>query len=333
MLRHSFSAALAFGLLWITACTNRVQELSRDRAARLIAASPQLQAVRTGIRLQQGAYERALRYGYVNPKGALDVRAAGVFRSFSRFDAVLTQPSSSPLVTVTGIADAATPGAAQGVKEVQFSWEYDGLPSLAKRFAVAGGTGVAYLRLYDDGWRVEHLEIAASRNPALLDSSSEQAEKGDAAAVLAAEGQAAAAARAQAARVADMTARSKMSTHTFGTHTHYADPRGAKTTQLTVTDATISFRDVNSGIQCDLWLGSVSDLGKSAHILLGYTVFVRTNPHQCQNSEIFEFHFRTEQARDAFFEDVRRAIHEWQDRWPDLPHKVRVEAGQTTARP
>jgi len=61
------------------------------------------------------------------------------------------------LVEVTGIADGVS-----GLKEVQFTWKYEGLPDVVARYTGQGTqphSGTSVVRLYDDGWRVEGLHL------------------------------------------------------------------------------------------------------------------------------------------------------------------------------
>jgi TonB family protein len=67
----------------------------------------------------------------------------------------LTGPAKLEVVEVTGIADAAL-----GTKEVHFTWRYIGLSAEVARYSGQGSSphdGTAFLRLYDDGWRVERI--------------------------------------------------------------------------------------------------------------------------------------------------------------------------------
>jgi hypothetical protein len=70
-------------------------------------------------------------------------------------------PLRRTVIEVTGIADPASPlgGTQTGSKEVQFRWEYAGADEVTMRFIVRGGTGRALMRLFDDGWRIDHIEL------------------------------------------------------------------------------------------------------------------------------------------------------------------------------
>lgn len=61
---------------------------------------------------------------------------------------------------VTGIADAVLPFApVAGLKEVQFTWQLDNVPPWLVVQGPTGREGRAFLRLFDDGWRVEDLSF------------------------------------------------------------------------------------------------------------------------------------------------------------------------------
>lgn len=72
---------------------------------------------------------------------------------------VLNDRSKRKIVEITGIADGPKL-IGEGIREVQFTWEYD-LPEVVERYFELGKIfqGAALMRLYDNGWRVEKIEL------------------------------------------------------------------------------------------------------------------------------------------------------------------------------
>jgi hypothetical protein len=68
-------------------------------------------------------------------------------------------------VEVTGIAQV---GNSNSTRTAEFVWNYEGLQPLVRRFATSGGEGRAIFQLYDDGWRINSVELQNSGQPATL---------------------------------------------------------------------------------------------------------------------------------------------------------------------
>lgn len=75
-------------------------------------------------------------------------------------------------IEVTGITDATTP---QGAKEVLFSLSNEAAQGSVRYFIIAGGTGTAVFRKFDDGWRVETAKFQKSTDGVALSETEQQA--------------------------------------------------------------------------------------------------------------------------------------------------------------
>lgn len=78
---------------------------------------------------------------------------------FPDYKAHLVAPAKRSIVAVTGITDNGPGG---NEKLVLFTWRYSGLPEVVSRYACQGEQpheGQARLRLFDDGWRVQNVEL------------------------------------------------------------------------------------------------------------------------------------------------------------------------------
>ena len=62
---------------------------------------------------------------------------------------------------------------------MHFRWGYRDPPPRVKRYIVDGGTGIALLQRYDDGWRVEVLKREPTHAPFVLTESEEAQQQAD----------------------------------------------------------------------------------------------------------------------------------------------------------
>jgi hypothetical protein len=136
----------------LTSCS---KDISRGQAGRLISQSESFTKNYNALNWREGSSLEvwASQGGMNNPK----LKAAVSMVTSSEI--VFRKQFTRKLDNVTGIADLPLPGATGSFKEADFTWSYEGLPSIAKRFSDTYGTGKAYLRRYDDGWRVENLGL------------------------------------------------------------------------------------------------------------------------------------------------------------------------------
>lgn len=157
--------------------------LSRDDAAKLIAASNNFQQLRSSILFRVQWDQTANSEGVITSYSGFyctvtDPRLLAMLTSANcnSFTANLRQPVTTPSIEVTGVTDAVPPANSAKIKEVQFSWTYHNVPGPLNRFIVSGGTGRALIRLYDDGWRLENLDLSPNINTSYGLSEAEKAE-------------------------------------------------------------------------------------------------------------------------------------------------------------
>jgi hypothetical protein len=159
-LLHSLLLGIGLVTLFI-GCTSD-SNLSRSKAKDLLSQHPTFAApvkeIRIGLKgFNTGCNEKLwdCQWGAISPKGAEFVtswRGPGVV--------VLRQQAKREVAEVTGITDDAEIG--QG-KVVEFTWKYTGIPAGFARHVGAGATtpekSKAWFKLYDDGWRLETLNV------------------------------------------------------------------------------------------------------------------------------------------------------------------------------
>lgn len=144
----------------LTACG-----LSRGEIARKIAASPQIQDLRTKIWLRQDWENQAISENLiasVPPFQILDQKLASMVtgRTADVISWQLRQPIEEPQITITNVADDSST-----FKEAYFDWRYSGIPSPLSHLAIRGGSGKAVLQHYDDGWEVQDITVSPDTQP------------------------------------------------------------------------------------------------------------------------------------------------------------------------
>lgn len=139
---------------------------SRSDAERKILESERIKELAQTVRLRSQAASDGQKQGIwqldrVGRISTLNSSAAAEIKKVSDF-AVTPATKPSIGIKVTGMADSPM---SDKIKEAKFSWAYESLTPLLRRFAVAGGEGLALFRLYDDGWRLENVEVRYSDKP------------------------------------------------------------------------------------------------------------------------------------------------------------------------
>jgi ankyrin repeat protein len=196
--------------------------------------------------------------------GGLAITPAG-HRCFSSIDgfpdykAHLVGPAKRTVVAVTGITDNG-PGGSE--KLVLFTWRYSALPEVVSRYTCQGGQpheGHALVRLFDDGWRVQNLELPENHRVAFT---------GVSAAVAKNEADAASR-RVQADRI------SRVATSTMGTYRFSVrgrNPNGAYQTnyQLQVTDVSVRLLGNRTAWgEKEVWFGDIDRVELRSTIIDG----------------------------------------------------------------
>ncbi len=119
------------------------------------------------FRLQKGGFEKGIAQGMWDADGHLKARAtSSKLTSLKRTgtgDFLISSQNADIRVKITEIKEM---NLGMKFKQVQFTWQYHSeVPSLWKRFMVAGGHGYAAFALGDDGWRYDGMELGYSEEP------------------------------------------------------------------------------------------------------------------------------------------------------------------------
>lgn len=174
LIRPAIFFLLAFSIL---GCGKA--ELSRSSAKDMIQGSQELKALSQNVRLNSATVGKARALDILSRNGALTPKGSKLFSKFNYGEATLVQPVSPPNVDITGMASVPM---AEDMKEVQFNLAFQYPPAI-KRFAAKVGGGVAHFRRYDDGWRLESVNISKSNEPYPLTAQEQNEEQSEISAV------------------------------------------------------------------------------------------------------------------------------------------------------
>lgn len=308
-------------IIFLVACGN--SDLSRSKAQSLIQVNEDFSKPQMTVKLSSGARNKGESQGFWDDKGKLTPKGRDTFVSFRWSRATVRKTLSREVTYVTGIANAVTPfgGAPGDVKEVQYQWEYNNLKGPARRFIVRGGTGVALMRLYDDGWRIEEISIKEGTQGFVLSP----AEKAEADKDRRAELERKRAEQERLAQEAErkrrekekrdrLIAESKKVKRTIGSFTCLDSFRGKNR-----SGRTISLTDVSVNHSCrtreDIWYG---DIDEHIRTKCKQTAMGWTKPCVIINPGRTWLVFDSRTKRDSFFKALDLAISKWRSSYPEL---------------
>lgn len=255
LIRSSIFILLALSLI---GCGKK--ELDRSSAKTMIESSTKLKVLAQNLPLNSAARGKARALDMLNRNGALTPKGLKLFSKFNNAGATLVHPASLPSVDVTGITSVPM---AEDMKEVQFEFAFQFPPEI-KRFAAKGGKGVAHFRRYDDGWRMEGVNVSISNEPYPLTVQEANDELADLSAVA----NERAKLKADLQKLVEQSRVPKQSTLKFVTGDmiySYASDHDIK--ELTLFDTEISL-DVlpspyeKSGSSSHIWFGDIKELSK-----------------------------------------------------------------------
>ena len=153
------SACIMLGFAGCAASAD-TKDLSRAAALSLLGKSDKIKPI-ANVMVTQEAFEAAKRDGILNAQLQLSPAAAVYFTQYWYFakQATLKAPLKLKIVEVTGITDAPPQF---GGKLIDFNWQFQDAPDLVIKYTGTVGTlqkGEAFVKLYDDGWRVEEIQF------------------------------------------------------------------------------------------------------------------------------------------------------------------------------
>lgn len=151
-------------------------QLDRPKAATLLRDSEQVARLQSFLYLAPAASEAGLAHDLWDEAGRLTPRGDSIMTELRPRSATLRTPLGPPEIDVTGISDAPF---GEGHKEVQFRWRNSDLAPPLLWIATNGGTGTAVFRLFDDGWRIEEVDVSYSDSSAIRSEEDRARERRD----------------------------------------------------------------------------------------------------------------------------------------------------------
>jgi len=178
-----------------TGCDGLFNRFSRDQAKDILEVTSAFSAVDAfslapGVMLEpgSGAFDGGIREGLWKATGQFPDFAISLTERGKRYFSAI---SIHPLYTETGQVVPLLPvrrrvNTVDGIKEVdkstrevEFTWTFEGLTPVLERYSGYSAhtiwRGGAVFKLYDDGWRVEHLQVPSAAERFLPDEAAEKA--------------------------------------------------------------------------------------------------------------------------------------------------------------
>jgi len=167
---YFFTVLMSLSLFWAPASIAGYKDVDTKIAEQEILSHIVKEDVRFTFRLQKGGFEKGVAQGMWDADDKLTARATSAkLKSLKRTatgDLLVSSQNADIKVKITDIKEM---NMGMKFKQAKFVWQYSqDVPSLWKRFIVAGGHGYAAFAFGDDGWRYDGMELGYSEVPFLL---------------------------------------------------------------------------------------------------------------------------------------------------------------------
>ncbi|MFK7749380.1 MAG: hypothetical protein AB8B65_13375 [Kordia sp.] len=307
--------ALLF-LILLSSCGNN---LSRSEAEDLINKHNKFTVLGQKPRTNSQAKYNGTQQGYWQKNGTITQKGKTYFYNKNYNNITLKRPGKAVVTTIDGIADA---GNNSKTKEVQFSWEYANIDEVVKRFIIKGGTGKAFLRKFDDGWRVNNISFSYKNESFPLTAANKANIKND----IEIEKQrqieeqkrreaALAKRKAEEEKRNLLIAASKKVNKTLGTFNGIHGFTGRKLKEkITLTDVHIYRNLPGTENNLNIWLGAITQR-PTAHrfnqTAMGWNGFaIKVNNKNIK--------FKEQNEATRFYNMLNTAIDNWNKKYPEL---------------
>ena len=164
---YFFAVLMSMALFWAPVSFAGYKDVDTKIAEQEIYSHILKDDVRFTFRLQKGGFEKGVAQGMWDADGKLTTRAtSSKLKSLKRSgtgDLLISSQNTDIKVKITDIKEM---NMGMKFKQAKFTWQYNSeVPSLWKRFVVAGGHGYAAFAFGDDGWRYDGMELGYSPEP------------------------------------------------------------------------------------------------------------------------------------------------------------------------
>lgn len=300
--------------------------ISSNEAKSLIEISEGLKPVKSYVRLFEGAYKKAKTLNMVDRYGISTSKTHNVFEtvfnSWGSGGIYAKLKKELPIkIEITGIAESENN---QGITEVLFTWTYPEVQFEIKRFLSNGGSGKAFLKKYNTGWRVEVVEREVSSEHISMSEKENIRDKNEIKEALAKQNLQEKLRRIKKQKAAErkkfldeLKKRSKISTRKISTSKFKATRIGEFDQEITVNDADIVFK---AG-----W-NNVNDINKIIPFVNIQEVYKRESsyPRKPAIELIIDYQmnrtlrFCSTNKRDKFFQLLKKVFKEWEEKFVGL---------------
>src|SRR3990170_3914127 len=161
---YFIAVLMSLSLFWAPASFAGYKDVDTKIAEQEIYSHIVKEDVRFTFRLQRGGFEKGVAQGMWDADGKLTARAtSSKLKNLKRSgtgDLLISSQDADIKVKITEIKEM---NYGMKFKQAKFTWQYDtNVPSLWKRFIVAGGNGYAAFAMGNDGWRFDGMEAGYS---------------------------------------------------------------------------------------------------------------------------------------------------------------------------
>lgn len=172
MKQHFYGRAKLVAMCVLAATVGACGNLNRDAAADMIRSSAQIKELTTRLQIHDNKISDGEKQGLWRASGKMSKYGNTWFaRRFSfggemrpRITYVeLVTPVALPKIEIAGIAEESP-----SVRVAEFTWQHEALPTPIIRFAKHRGSGKGKFRKFDDGWRLEAVDLSYSNDIATL---------------------------------------------------------------------------------------------------------------------------------------------------------------------
>src|SRR3989337_3820470 len=176
---YFFAVLMSMALFWAPVSFAGYKDVDTKIAEQEIYSHIVKEDVRFTFRLQKGGFEKGVAQGMWDADDKLTARATSAkLKSLKRTatgDLLVSSQNADIKVKITDIKEM---NMGMKFKQSKFVWQYSqDVPSLWKRFIVAGGHGYAAFALGNDGWRYDGLELGYSPDPFSLTAAEAEEER------------------------------------------------------------------------------------------------------------------------------------------------------------
>jgi len=187
---YFFAVLMSLSLFWTPASFAGYKDVDTKIAEQEITSHIINEDVRFTFRMQKGGFEKGVAQGMWDADGKLTARGtSSKLKNLKRFetgDLLISSQNADIKVKITEIKEM---NFGMKFKQAKFVWQYNqDVPSLWKRFIVAGGNGYAAFAFGNDGWRYDGLELGYSPEPFPLTAAEAEEERKEMQQIAAAKG-------------------------------------------------------------------------------------------------------------------------------------------------